>query len=364
MHLTHLSVEHFRNIKTASLEFSSGINIISGSNGAGKTALLEAIHLVARGRSFRTTSHKPLIKEGCDQLVVRSQISSGVSGAVVAVSKSRSGVSLAKVNGEKVRRASEIARLLPLQLLLPGIADLVFDGPGVRRESLDWGLFHVEHDFLEKSRRYERALSQRGAWLRGNVTRGVAIEDDSFVGMLVDLGTQINRAREQYIEGLKPVFVDVLSDLDADLKCEMAYKNGGFGTDLQVASETMSKAFSRDLGSGVTHYGPHRGDLDLVVAPGVAKAVVSRGQAKLIALGLTLAHSRLLMSLARSSPVILLDDFGAELDAQRRDKLTRLLAQMDCQVIVTTADDPSHVVDSETLAAARVFHVEHGQIRG
>ena len=334
MHLTHLSVEHFRNIKTASLEFSSGINIISGSKGAGKTALLEAIHLVARGRSFRTTSHKPLIKEGCDQLVVRSQISSGVSGAVVAVSKSRSGVSLAKVNGEKVRRASEIARLLPLQLLLPGIADLVFDGPGVRRESLDWGLFHVEH------------------------------EDDSFVGMLVDLGTQINRAREQYIEGLKPVFVDVLSDLDADLKCEMAYKNGGFGTDLQVASETMSKAFSRDLGSGVTHYGPHRGDLDLVVAPGVAKAVVSRGQAKLIALGLTLGHSRLLMSLARSSPVILLDDFGAELDAQRRDKLTRLLAQMDCQVIVTTADDPSHVVDSETLAAARVFHVEHGQIRG
>ena len=166
MHLTHLEVLGFRNVSRADVDLSSGINLLVGENGAGKTAILEAIYLLARGRSFRTTQSKQLIRHGDDELVVRAEVDTGQMVHRLARGKSRGGETKAKIDGESAHKQSRFAELLPLQTLLPGIADLVLDGPSIRREFVDWGLFHVEHQYLEISRRYRKALGQRSAWLR------------------------------------------------------------------------------------------------------------------------------------------------------------------------------------------------------
>ena len=137
-----------------------------GENGAGKTALLEAIHLLARGRSFRTPHAKQLICHDQSELLVRGEVASGAMRHSLARSKSSTGANEARIDSHPVNRQSRYAELLPLQTLLPGVADLVLDGPAIRREFIDWGLFHVEPNYLVSAQRFRKALTQRAVWLK------------------------------------------------------------------------------------------------------------------------------------------------------------------------------------------------------
>lgn len=163
MFLANLYTARFRNIAAADLKLNPGINLLCGANGAGKTAVLEAVFLLGRGRSFRSTQNLQLIQHGQSDLVVRGEAVGETARHVLARQKGLSGLNQARINGENASRQSRYAEILPLQTLLPGISDLVLDGPGIRREFMDWGLFHVEQNYLPAAKRFRRALSQRSA---------------------------------------------------------------------------------------------------------------------------------------------------------------------------------------------------------
>ena len=360
MHLTHLEVLGFRNVSHADIDLSPGINLLVGENGAGKTAMLEAIYLLARGRSFRTTHSKQLIKQDDDGFVVRAEVDMGQMTHRLARGKSQGGASQAKIDGEPASKQSRFAELLPLQTLLPGIADLVLDGPSIRREFVDWGLFHVEYQYLGISRRYRKALVQRSAWLREG--RGSAFQEDPWAYDIANQGAQINHRRNGFVSSLDKRARQIFDALGVSLKLQLIYQGIGATDDPTVAMAQLADSYDRDSRHSITHIGPHRNDVGIIVNGANAKNTVSRGQAKLIASAIVLAYCAELSHQSSVLPALLLDDFGAELDSSHRERFFVELERLGCQVIATTTDEPHYLVGDALASRARVFHVEHGGI--
>ena len=346
---------------SARLEFVDGFNLIVGPNGAGKTTLLEAIHLLARGKSFRSSRSINLVRK--DQRVLRARAGvcsvDGINHAL-AVEKLATGARRLRLDGEDAKSAADIASYLPIQLLLPSVGDFVFGGPGVRREFLDWGLFHVKHDYVQSARRYRKLLKQRNAWLRQFGASDP--RDDPWLELITEVGHEINRLREDYLKDLTRHFLSMLKHLDTSLDCEMEYGWGGYEKNLVETRKKMADALPRELKSGGTQIGPHRADVAVKLARSSASETASRGQGKAIASAAALAQAALMGERQQKPSLVLIDDIGAEFDSAHRSNLLGALKCIDCQVIATATEILPEVVNSWPGERVKVFHVEQGAV--
>ena len=375
MHLSKIEISGFRNIEHADLALNPKFNYVYGPNGAGKTALLEAINVLSRGRSFRSASALPLIKGGIDQLTVFGHIATtheSLAGSLendshgrspnlarVGISKNRQGHTQIRVDGESSKRTSDLARRLPSQVVLPDAAELVFGAPGIRRSFLDWGLFHVEHDYLELSRRYRRILQQRNAWLKAEEDTSQLAADPWFEQMM-DCGVMLATRQARYLQQLTPHVEGVLRKLMPGLDLQLSYGWGGLES-LELAAKKWSESFPRDVKLGSTNRGPHRADIQALSQGNVASDVLSRGQAKGVASALILGQAMLQRSINDQPCVLLIDDFGAELDAEHWARFLEVLQEIDCQVVATSTVSPGDGgVWMDTLNCD-VFHVKQGK---
>jgi len=363
VNLQTLHVASFRNLTDQSVDFGSGFNYLHGANGAGKTAILEAIHLLARGRSFRTSRASTMIQTDHPLLVVRGEVAleSG-QHQVMAMSKSRSGKTELKLNGVAEARASRLAKLLPVQTLLPDAAELVLGGPGRRRAFLDWGVFHVEPRFVDNARNYRRVLLQRNAWLKSLAGEDVGVGKDPWFEQLCTLGSALSEQRQAYLGELQSLFQNTLRKLSPAMTVRLEYEWGGL-QGLSVAEKKLSESWPRDVKFGMTHRGPHRADLLFMTADQVAAETASRGQAKLISSAAILAQAELLYTHSNAKSLFLIDDFGAELDAEHWHHFLSTLLELECQVIATSTDPLDESQQwVKGLSSLQVFHVEHGNI--
>src|SRR5690242_20109979 len=165
MILSELTVHNLRCVEDAELSLDPRRNLIWGSNGSGKTSLLEAIFLLGRGRSFRTRNSERLIRHGQSRLTVFGR-TSGVPATDIGVQVVRSAGTTARVNGSTVASLTELSQAFPVQVIDPGVHKLVEEGGFRRRRWMDWAVFHVEPGFADEWVRYTRAVKQRNAALR------------------------------------------------------------------------------------------------------------------------------------------------------------------------------------------------------
>ncbi|XOV83830.1 MAG: DNA replication/repair protein RecF [bacterium] len=358
-----MHVVNFRNLADQDIELSSGFNFLSGDNGAGKTALLEAIHVLARGRSFRTHRIVPVVQQDKPYLVVTGEVVSD-SGVVTRLGTQRfiSGATELRVAGEKTSKASALAQVLPIQTLLPEAAELILGSPGGRRAFLDWGLFHVEQSFLSASASYRRVLSQRNAWLKQQDDPQSTPTDDPWFHQYRTYARGISVSRAAYVDELAAVLRTLMAELNPSLNIALSYDWGGLGSAAE-ADKKMSESYARDVKFGATQRGPHRGDLLFTADGHAAVDVVSRGQAKLIASAALLGQAKLLNDRIGQQLVFLIDDFGAELDSNRWQQLVKTLLTLNCQVVATSTDALDLNADwVKQLPDLKVFHVEQGRI--
>jgi DNA replication and repair protein RecF len=362
MRLVRLEVAHVRNLSSVRIDLVDGLNLFIGANGAGKTSVLEAVHLLARGRSFRTARIGSVIERGAEALWVRADVADERQGdLMIGLQKRRDNVAEARINGLPERRQSEVAALLPLQLLLPDGADLVLGGPGERRRFLDWGMFHVKPGALTALREFQRALRQRNALLRSARGRADQLpsETSAWTDRVVELGERVSLLRNEYVEQLREHFATALARIAPDLSVAMEYLRG-WSDDVDLA-KSLRESSGRDVKFGATHPGPHRAELRLRVGSDAAAETLSRGQAKAVATALRLAQARFTMSAAGRRSLFLLDDVGAELDLAHSTHFFEALAEMGCQVMATATAVPEHGARFE--GRRRLFHVEHGTCR-
>jgi DNA replication and repair protein RecF len=304
--------------------------LITGENASGKTSLLEGIYYLGRGRSFRSAGNRELMQTGRTGFSLFGEIRVGEllrrSGVEVTGGERR-----IRVDGE-AGTSADLVRALPVQAIDPEIHELVQGGPELRRQFLDWGVFHVEHSYLATWRRYQAALKQRNAALRHNAS---ASQLSTWDDQLVEHGQAVDAARSSYLSHYLPAFATICGEnLRIEINCE--YRRG-WPKDEDLAYSLHKNADS-DISKGFTQVGPHRADLVLEVKARRARYRVSRGQQKLIAAALVIAQTRFLARDARNDLVLLVDDPAAELDQDNRARLFGLLRELPAQLFITALE--------------------------
>jgi DNA replication and repair protein RecF len=329
MTLRRLRVSDFRCLRSAELEFDPAFTLISGPNASGKTSVLEAVYVLGRGRSFRTRRLEHLIRSGASQFVVYGDVDVGESARRLGVEGSSAGIR-AKMGGDRVASLAELAGVLPVQIIDPEVHRLIEEGPSRRRRFLDWGVFHVEHSFVDKWQQYQKVLKQRNAALKSRQSAAVVAAWDID---LVRLGDSIHAARALYVEQLTPVASDIAGRL-MGLPLSLSYR-AGWPRDLSLG-EALKVSWANDLDTGVTQVGPQRAELAFRLDGVPVKDRISRGQQKLLAASLLMAQLRLFPNDAQIRPTLLLDDPAAELDSGRLIELIREVTQQAVQLVVTS----------------------------
>ena len=353
MILARLDVGNVRNIASAHIDLAPGANLLLGPNGSGKTALLEAVHMLIRGRSFRGGRPDALLRRGEERVEVGAGLrDAGLGDVRLSYRRSLGGRAELRRDGKPVRQLSEIAGLLPIQLLLPDLADLVFGGPAGRRQWLDWGVFHVKHGHAGTLRSYARALRHRNTLLKARDHRTLP----SWTAQLAELGDQLAEAREAYFDDARAEVQAALAALDEDLAIDFSYARGWREGAL---ADALANDFDWDCRTGTTHSGPHRADVEMTCGGEAASATLSRGQGKALASALLLGQAQRLDAQGRPS-LFLIDDVGAELDDAHSERFYGRLATMGSQIIATSAN-PAASAMLGAGTGGRVFHVKHGQ---
>ncbi len=355
MAITQLRVTNFRNITSARLDLGDRLNFITGPNASGKSSLIEAIYVLSRAQSFRTHLLRSVVQRDRDSATVYARLEKDT-----ATARSRSiaigihqGRCEARVDTDPVRRLSDLTRALPIQLLTPRSYELLTSGPKNRRRLLLWGLFHVELDFLGVYRRYMTALSQRNAALRQGLNAQQFRPWDRQLGALAET---IREHSSAYVHRLQHHLGDKLASLLPGYRVELIYRPGWDTT--KSLQSLLQHELGKDREAGYTRMGPQRADLRILLDGQPIERFASNGQQKLIVLAILLSQGAVYREFSGGEgPVLLMDDFAAELDEENRQRVLDLIDQDHNQCLATGLGTPP----PEDLPEGSVmFHVEHG----
>lgn len=407
MRLTHLSLTNFRNYSRLELSLPERLTIFQGGNAQGKTNLLEAIHLLATGRSPRALAERELINwlalEGAlpyARLV--AEIGAGQDGQTLelvlepaANGGGGNGPTVRKqvrINGVP-KRALDLVGRLRVVLFLPEDVSLVAGAPGERRRYLDIALCQIAPAYCRALSEYNRVLAQRNALLRqlreaGGDPGQLAFWDTQ----LAEHGSVLTHRRSQAIRDLDRIGAERQRGLTRNTeRLHLGYlpspepdlaAPGSAGAQAAVQQRRLAEARpaygaaareeirerflarlrairSRELAAGTSLVGPHRDDMAFIVDGRDLRAFGSRGQQRTAALALKLAEVQMMREETGDTPLLLLDDVTSELDAARRQAMLAALAEVD-QALVTTTDWGDF--SPELLASARRWRVEQGTL--
>ena len=360
MRITRLDIAGLRRFEKVTLAPAPGLNLLTGDNGAGKTSVLEALHLMAYGRSFRGRVRDGLVGTGAVAVEVFVEWEEAASARTRKAGLRHSGQAWeGRLDGRGISHLGDLCAALAVVTFEPGSHVLITGGGEARRRLLDWGLFHVEPGFLPLWRRYARALKQRNALLKA---RARDAELDAWDHELADAGEPISRHRQRYLEQLQPSLQAAVSDLLPAAGATTLEFQPGWRRDELSLSDALLLARDRDRIAGFTSSGPHRADWRIAQAAFPGREALSRGQAKLTALSILLAQAELHAGLRGEWPVIALDDLASELDRNHQARVLTKLQASGAQVFITGTEAPAALQD--TSVPATLFHVEQGKIRG
>lgn len=357
MRLEWLHVTNVRNISHLEVALQPGINLFLGPNGAGKTSILEAAYLLSHGRSFRSSSNDALIRRGSEAATVLTAVSKAQGTTKLGLSRTGRGWE-ARVNLLPVPNLGTALREFALVCFEPGSHALIAGASQERRGFLDWGVFHVEPDYLSLARRYRRVLQQRNAALKQTASDA---EMDVWDVELAEAAAPLGTKRKEYFSRFSEELAQLLALLLPELGPVSASLSSGW-PEAMTLLESLGQSRGRDRARGHTSRGAHRADWSLHFEQAPLREHLSRGQEKLCALACVLAQARHHASVTNEWPVIALDDLTSELDAAHQRVVVDMLMGVGAQILVSGVEMPEslrHVVPDKA-----VFHVEHGQVRG
>ena len=355
MSLLELEVNGLRNLGNVRISPGPKINIFYGANGAGKTSILEAIYMLGTGKSFRTNIIKKLISDNASEATVFGK--AGVENRITTLGIRRGKRNFEiRIDGENQTRRALLAKVLPLMVITPESHSLLAQGPTYRRKFVDWGVFHVEHNYPQIWSDFHKVLKNRNRLLQNSAPDAELV---FWSESLVSAGLEVIRLRGQYIEALRPYVETYTEIFFPGLPITLQYRTG-LPDDTDFA-DYLLKSLPRDRLLGRTEYGPHRADLVIRLDGKEIHDRVSRGQQKLLVYILQLAQCRYLKEKCGINTSLLLDDIAAELDSSRMKQINTLLIQEFEQIFVTCTGYTD--MPDVFLSEASVFHVEHGNIQ-
>ena len=342
----HLWLTDFRCLRDIDVELASGLTVLQGANGQGKTSLLEAIGWIARARSFRGVTDAMLVRSGASEAIVRAEVTTSGRQQLFEAEIRATGRNRILCNRQTVTRARDLHGLLRVTVFAPDDLTLVKGGPSERRDFLDELLAMLAARYDAARSDFERVLKQRNALLRSGVRDEEGrVTLDVFDEQLVLAGAELTRGRLRLLERLVPAVATAYETLALDQRpISAAYLSESSPVPLTAADadaiedqlrETLTRRRRAEIERGLTLVGPHRDELQLMIDGLDARYQASQGEQRTLALALRLAGHVVVRELAGAAPVLLLDDVFSELDAQRAAALVRNLPPG--QTLLTTA---------------------------
>jgi DNA replication and repair protein RecF len=338
-----LSLVDFRCFEQIELDLPSGTTVLSGSNGEGKTSVLEAVVWIARGRSFRRVPESALVRAASDRAFVRAQVVVGERRRLVEVELSSTGPSRVLVDRSALARRRDLADVLRVTVFSPDDLELVKGPPAERRSYLDEVLASISPRHDAALRDHDKVLRQRNALLKGRRldAEGVATLE-VFDAQLARVGADVVRGRLALLGRLDaPLASSYRSLAGTDVTTSARYESEWLPSDCapdDVTSALVSAiaaARPRDIERGSTSVGPHRDELRLGLDARDARTQASQGEQRSLALSMRLAAHLTVREITGITPVLALDDVFSELDGERCDALVALLPPG--QALMTTA---------------------------
>lgn len=352
---SQISISQLRNIADLTLQPSSEINLLLGENGSGKTSILEAIHLLTLGRSFRTRSLKNAIRFGEQQFQITAKTDTEMP--VGLQFNINTGLQF-RLNSSPLKKLSDLATQLPLQYISANCHQFFEMGPRFRRQFVDWGVFHVEPSFNFHWQSYKKILQQRNSALK---KRKVADEIKLWDVHLAEHGEQINKLRLKYLNSLLVEFSDIFTRLCSGFNTaefSLKYKSG-WSKECKL-EEVLEQGFDRDRNLGYTRSGSHAADWAFKINDADPAEMLSRGQQKLFYIALCMAQGKRSINISRDRTILLIDDLSSELDISHQERVLAELDNLPVQTFISSTEMPL-----ERLVRAdvdKVFHVKQGQI--
>ena len=388
IYVSHLRLENFRNYERLELDLAPGMVLVEGENGHGKSNLVEALYLLAIGKSLRATTERELVRwqppsatETYTHVVAAVEHDSGTTRVQVDFRSSPPVEGAEQIQGESPpvghvqkyvrvngapRRASDLVGELPAVLFTAQDLELVFGSPSVRRRYLDIMLSQLDRRYLRAAQRYQRVIAQRNQVLKAMGERRAKPDELEFwSGQAAETGGYMMAGRAKTVAALSPLAEELYGSMSgAGERCELVYAPSVdvAGTPApedcaEAIGIALEQRLGREIAQGHTVTGPHRDDLLVKVGGMPAGQYASRGQGRTAVLAMKLAEAENLRLTGPRPPVLLLDDVMSELDAGRR---AHVLDQAACcrQAFITTAD--SAVIDPARLPAMTRFAVTNG----
>ncbi len=364
MHLNRLHIINYRNISQADIQLSEGINCFVGSNGAGKTNVLDAIYYMSFCKSYFSTADSQNIRHNEPFFVIQGDYQRNDTDVQIYGGVKRGSKKQFKCNKKEYPRLSDHIGLLPLVIVAPFDELLIADGAEDRRKYIDSVISQCDKVYLDNIVRYNRLLQQRNALLKQ--LQDIDNPDFSVLDVydiqLSQLGTLISQKRAQLVEWLAPVLTSLYRQISSD--AERVSINYVTGLQRYDFYQGLVETRQRDLVLGYTSRGIHKDDVEFLLDEYPMKRVGSQGQRKSFVIALKLAQYQYLTTHNGIKPILLLDDIFDKLDKHRGDNLISLVAgDMFDQIFIT---DTNGIRLTSVLERAnkpyKIFGVTEGDV--
>ena len=348
MYCKKVKIKDFRNICEEEIEFSDGVNVISGENAQGKTNLLEAIYYVSVGKSFRATQNSEIIRFGSQRATVELDYNDTIRDQRIKMTVFKEKKRQAEKNGVRIDKLSDIVGCFRTVLFCPEHLSLVKNGPSERRNYLDIAISRARPMYLHALQKHNYILKQRNMLIKN------AMGDRDTFEATVDLWSEqlaheaavITKFRAEFIEKLDGHVLVCFIDMSHNRELpEISYiSSSKLAGDELFDVELLEKKFyellvsnhEREIYAGATLYGAHKDDMEVILNGKPARFFASQGQQRSLAIALKLAEGEICFSEFSDYPVFLFDDVLSELDSKRRDYLINRIKGK--QVIMTSCD--------------------------
>lgn len=338
--LEALSVRDFRNLARVDIEPAPRMNVVSGSNGHGKTSLLEAIYFAATSRSFRTHRTGDLIRHGAEVASVKARFIERAEDLVPLSREQTAAASgrgcVVTLDGNKPQSLASFATRSPVVVFHPEEMALSTGPAGLRRKLLDRVALFINPASADSKARYTHAIRARQELLHRKGAPASEAEIEAFEALAAKHGAELTRARERAAEALTVELYAAFRQIAApELTLVATFQPGG-SSDETEAKEKLAGQRNRDAHRPSAGFGPHRDDLGLFFDRHPARLVGSQGQHRALTLSIKAAEAAAVAAVRGLEPILLLDDVSSELDPDRTVALFQFLALARGQIFLTT----------------------------
>lgn len=378
MYVSKLALDHFRSWSSCVLDFSPKINILLGSNGLGKTNIVESLEVISTGTSHRVSSLMPLIEINHNCATIRANVkdfnntfnsntldsSNDLDETTFELSINLKGANRARINGKKSLYMKDIVGLVPCVSFTPRDQNLIVSDPTVRRTFIDQAGALLIPNYLPILQEYNHIAKQRSALLKNlsnnyspnSMNNYNTVSDlEVWTAKFIETGIILTKLRKQIIELLNNVFSNIVKHLSnssnfASIEynpsfSEIDFSENNFEDDFEenndnsiriAISEHFQRIYNGEVARGYNLIGPHRDDFTILLNNYNAKEFASNGESWTLALALKMALFKSLEKKNEKKPIVILDDVFAQLDESRRKQILEFAKNQD-QVFITVA---------------------------